>query len=319
MGMLVNGIWKEDADVATDQVGNYVRAASGFRDQISSSRANGFKAEANRYHLYVSHACPWSSRVLIMRSLKKLESVISLSVTDAFVGKNGWSFGKTGNETEDSAQQAHYLKEIYLLSNNHYTGRVSVPVLWDKQTKKIVNNESVDIMRMLNSEFNAFSPVAENYYPTHLKSEIDSINEFIYTHINNGVYKCGFAKTQHAYDEAFDYLFFGLNKIDSLLAKQRYLVGKTFTEADIRLFTTLIRFDVVYYSHFKCNLRRILDYPNLSGYLREIYQMPDIKKTVHFDHIKNHYYQSHLNINPIGIVPRGPEIDLEQPHRRGTL
>ncbi|TID97968.1 glutathione-dependent reductase, partial [Legionella pneumophila] len=248
--------------------------------------------------------------------LKGLENIISFSFSDPVMGKNGWSYGESGNETADEINHIHYLKELYLLARKDYTGRVTVPVLWDKKKKTIVNNESSEIMRMLNSEFNAFSSTDHDYYPKQWRQKIDEINQLVYENINNGVYKCGFAKSQKAYEEAFDALFNTLNQIENLLATQRYLIGEQLTEADWRLFTTLIRFDAVYHGHFKCNLQRIADYPHLSNYLRELYQFPGIKETVNFNHIKQHYYRSHLSINPTGIVPKGPKLNLDEPHNR---
>jgi putative glutathione S-transferase len=303
MGILLNGTWQDEADLDTDKQGQFQRAASSFRDQISQE--GKFKAEPNRYHLYFSYACPWASRTLIMWTLKGLKRIISCSTVDPLMGKDGWSF----LESNDALNHAKYLREIYTAAKKNYSGRVTVPVLWDKQEKTIVNNESAEIMRMLNSEFNAFSSTNYDYYPENLRQEIDTINQFVYDNINNGVYKCGFAKSQTAYNEAFDNLFAALDKIEERLAKQRYLVSQL-TEADWRLFTTLIRFDVVYVGHFKCNLRRIEDYPHLSKYLHDLYHVPGIKETVNFDHIKKHYYQSHIKINPTGIIPKGPEINL---------
>lgn len=316
MGILIDGIWHDENNINTDKEGRFVRAESGFRQHITASGESGFKAEPYRYHLYLSYACPWACRTLIMRKLKGLEKIISVSFSDPVMGKNGWSYGESGNETADEINHIHYLKELYLVARKDYTGRVTVPVLWDKKKKTIVNNESSEIMRMLNSEFNAFSSTDHDYYPKQWRQKIDEINQLVYENINNGVYKCGFAKSQKAYEEAFDALFNTLNQIENLLATQRYLIGEQLTEADWRLFTTLIRFDAVYHGHFKCNLQRIADYPHLSNYLRELYQFPGIKETVNFNHIKQHYYQSHLSINPTGIVPKGPKLNLDEPHNR---
>lgn len=319
MGILIDGIWHDENNLNTDKEGRFLRPESGFRQYVSSNGESGFKAEPHRYHLYVSYACPWACRTLIMRKLKGLEKIISVSFTDPLMGKNGWSYGESGKETRDEVNDIHYLKELYLAAKKNYSGRVTVPVLWDKEKKTIVNNESSEIMRILNSEFNAFSSTKYDYYPEHQRKNIDEINQFVYENINNGVYRCGFAKTQKAYEEAFDALFNALNQIEEILAKQRYLIGSQLTEADWRLFTTLIRFDVVYYGHFKCNLQRIIDYSHLSNYLRELYQYPGIKETVNFDHIKQHYYGSHLTINPTGIVPKGPKLNLDEPHNRNEI
>ncbi|HAT2093717.1 glutathione S-transferase family protein [Legionella pneumophila serogroup 2] len=316
MGILIDGIWHDENNINTDKEGRFVRAESGFRQHITANGESGFKAEPDRYHLYLSYACPWACRTLIMRKLKRLEKIISVSFSDPVMGKNGWGYGESGNETTDEINHIHYLKELYLAARKDYTGRVTVPVLWDKEKKTIVNNESSEIMRMLNSEFNAFSSTDYDYYPKQWRQKIDEINQLVYENINNGVYKCGFAKSQKAYEEAFDALFNTLNQIENLLATQRYLIGEQLTEADWRLFTTLIRFDAVYHGHFKCNLQRIIDYPHLSNYLRELYQFPGIKETVNFNHIKQHYYRSHLSINPTGIVPKGPKLNLDEPHNR---
>ncbi len=317
MGQLVDGKWVTQAEIAEIKKGRFERPASVIRDWITQDGSSAFKAEPNRYHLYISYACPWACRTLIMRKLKGLEDVISLSYVDALMGSEGWSFGESGDDTKDPLYNKSHLHEIYTTSHPDYTGRVTVPVLWDKQSKTIVNNESAEIMCMLNREFNEYASSDIDYCPEALRAEIDEINEFVYHSINNGVYRCGFAKSQAAYDEAFDQLFAALDKIEARLSKQRYLVGDTITEADWRLFTTLIRFDPVYVGHFKCNKKRIADYPNLSGYLRELYQIPGVAETVRFDHIKVHYYASHLTINPTGIVPKGPEMDLMAKHERG--
>lgn len=316
MGQLVNGNWIVEAELAEIKKGHFERPPSVLRDWITANGSSGFKAEANRYHLYISYACPWACRTLIMRKLKGLEKIISLSYVDALMGSEGWSFGKSGKDTKDPLYHKKHLHEIYTLAKPDYTGRVTVPVLWDKHKKIIVNNESSEIIRMLNSEFSELAESDYDYYPENLRTKIDKINDFVYDNINNGVYKCGFAKTQAAYDEEFDRLFAAIDKIEARLSKQRYLAGNQITEADWRLFTTIIRFDPVYYSHFKCNLRRIIDYPNLYNYLLELYQMPGIAETVRFDHIKLHYFGSHLTINPTGIVPKGPAMDLRAKHNR---
>lgn len=324
MGMLVNGNWEVDPEFPTDQKGKFDRPESVFRRNIiadgsTADNIQHFKAEPDRYHLYVSFACPWAHRTLIMRKLKNLGDVISFSSVNALMGENGWQFNPKDDETKDPLYNKTFLHEIYTQAKPDYTGKVTVPVLWDKKTKTIVNNESAEIIRMLNSEFNEFSMEHYDYYPETLRQQIDETNDFVYDKVNNGVYKCGFAKTQEAYDEAFDALFSALDDLEQRLSKQRYLIGHQLTEADWRLFTTLLRFDPVYYSHFKCNLRRIMDYPSLWGYLRDLYQHPGIAETVRMDHIKNHYYQSHLHINPTGIVPKGPFINLATPHNREHL
>ncbi len=308
--MLIKGQWQSDPDFATNEKGEFVRKGSQFRKFIQADQSTEFPARANRYHLYISYACPWACRALIVRKLKRLENVISLSVVDAFMGKNGWTFGQESKATHDPLYQCKYLYEIYVKAQADYTGKVTVPVLWDKETETIVNNESAEIIRMLNSEFNQFTDATLDLYPETLRKDIDAINDFVYDNINNGVYRCGFAKSQEAYDAAFDQLFATLDELEKRLEQQTYLVGDTITEADWRLFTTLIRFDAVYVAHFKCNLRRIADYPNLSRYLIQLYHLPGIKETIHMDHIKQHYFQSHIKINPTGIVPKGPELDF---------
>jgi len=302
--------------------GEFVRWESQFRNWITidgsagPSGVEGFKAEADRYHLYVSHACPWAHRTLIYRKLKKLEDIISISVVNPKMGSISWDFDEYPDATGDTLYGAKNLQEIYDKAAGKYEGVVTVPVLWDKQKKTIVNNESSEIIRMLNSAFDHLTGSEENYYPAKLKNEINEINSFVYDNINNGVYKTGFAKTQRAYEKAFDQLFYALDEIEKRLSVQRYLVGDQFTEADLRLFPTLIRFDSVYVGHFKCNLRRIDDYPNLSNYLREIYQLPGVASTVHMDHIKTHYYWSHTSINPTRTVPQGPHINYLSTHNR---
>jgi putative glutathione S-transferase len=325
MGLLVDGVWQDQWYDTQSTHGRFVRNEAVFRDWITAdggkgpSGEGGFQAEPGRYHLYVSLACPWAHRTLIFRKLKRLDDVISVSVVDPFMGEDGWTFSDFPGATLDSVNHTQRLYEIYLLAKPGFTGRVTVPALWDKQRKTIVNNESSEIIRMLNSAFNAFTDTREDYYPEALRGEIDEINKFVYPNINNGVYRTGFATTQAAYEEAFRDLFGALDKIEQRLSRQRYLVGSRITEADWRLFTTLIRFDPVYVGHFKSNLRRIADYPSLSNYLRELYQWPGIQETVNFAHIKRHYYMSHPQINPTRIVPLGPEEDLDTPHDRARL
>jgi glutathionyl-hydroquinone reductase len=319
MGLLIKGKWHDKWYDTESTDGRFIRESSQFRNLISADGNSGYKAEAGRYHLYVSLACPWAHRTLIFRRLKKLEDVISISIVNPYMGKHGWTFEPDEACVADTINNKQYLYEIYKLARNDYTGRVTVPVLWDRKTSSIVSNESADIIRMLNAEFDAFSDVRTDYYPEALSTEIDSINSMIYENINNGVYRCGFATRQEAYEEAFTQLFETLDTLEVLLDKQRYLAGSQLTEADWRLFTTLLRFDPVYVGHFKCNKRRIADYHNLSNYLRELYQHPGIEQTVNFRHIKRHYYQSHPNINPTGIIPLGPEQNLHAPHDRERL
>jgi glutathionyl-hydroquinone reductase len=324
MGLLVDGRWQEEASRTKD--GQFIRPATQFRNFVTAdgnpgpSGSGGFLAERGRYHLYVSLACPWAHRTLIFRKLKKLDDVISVSITEPLYGKTGWEFGTTmPGATPDSVNGKATLAEIYLLADPHYTGRVSVPVFWDKKRRTIVNNESAEIIRMLNTAFDAFTDAHADYYPPALRGDIDRINDLVYSNVNNGVYRSGFATTQAAYEEAARGVFATLDRLEELLSRQRYLVGARLTEADWRLFTTLVRFDAVYFSHFKCNIRRVADYPNLSNYLRELYQVPGIAETVSIDHIKRHYYGSQRNVNPTGIVPIGPLLDFAAPHDRGRF
>ncbi len=323
MGLLVNGAWQEDVSRTKD--GHFIRPTTRFRNFVTADGSagptgeGGFAAEAGRYHLYVSHACPWAHRTTIFRSLKKLENAISISVTAPLYGKTGWEFGTALGGTGDDVNGKATLAEIYLLADPHYTGRVSVPVLWDKKRRTIVNNESSEIIRMLNSAFDAFTNVRTDYYPAELRAEIDRINDIVYPNVNNGVYRAGFAISQAAYEEAARAIFATFDQLEERLSRQRYLVGHQITEADWRLFTTLIRFDTVYYGHFKCNLRRVADYANLWNYLRDLYAVPGIAETVSIDHIKRHYYGSQRQVNPTGIVPIGPLIDFTAPHDRGRF
>jgi putative glutathione S-transferase len=322
MGLLVDGVWTDQWYDTKASGGRFERQASSFRNWVTAdgspgpSGDGGFKAEAGRYHLYVSLACPWAHRTMIFRNLKALKDAISLSVVSYHMGKVGWTFDTATGSSGDPLNGASKLYEIYRKADPHYTGRVSVPVLWDKQRATIVNNESSEIIRMLNSAFDALTPVKTDFYPAALRADIDRINDLVYPNINNGVYRAGFATTQAAYEEAFGKLFDALNQVEQRLSQQRYLVGSALTEADIRLFTTLVRFDAVYYGHFKCNLRRIIDYSNLWPYLRDLYQTPGIGETVDLVHIKRHYYGSHPQINPTGIVPVGPALDFSAPHGR---
>ena len=308
--------------------GEFVRSISDFRNWITTdgnagpTGEGGFAAESGRYHLYVSYACPWAHRTLIFRTLKGLQDVISVSVVHPLMPAESWVFGEYPGATEDHVNQANYLYENYLKADPGFDGLVTVPVLWDKNRQTIVNNESSEIIRMLNSAFDEFSNVDAgvdiDFYPQPLREEIDSINQPVYDTINNGVYRAGFARTQQAYDAAYNSLFNTMDDLEARLSTQRYLVSEQITEADWRLFVTLVRFDAVYYSHFKTNKKRLIDYPNLWAYTRELYQVPGVAETVNMDHIKNHYFGSHRSINPTGIVPKGPEINFMQPHGRDS-
>ena len=325
MGMLVDGKWHDQWYDTKSTGGRFVRKDSAFRNWITADGSAGptgeagFKAEAGRYHLYVSYACPWAHRTLIFRALKGLEDMISVSVVNSFMGENGWTFEEADGVIPDPLFGARFLHEIYTKADPAYSGRVTVPVLWDKKTGAIVSNESSEIIRMLNSAFDGIGATKGDYWPEAHRAEIDELNERIYNTVNNGVYKAGFATTQAAYEEAVVPLFETLDWLEERLSKSRFLLDYGQTEADWRLFTTLIRFDAVYYSHFKCNLHSIESYPNLSNYLRDLYQQSGVAKTVRMDHIKNHYYASHDMINPTRIVPMGPEIDYSRPHDRADL
>jgi putative glutathione S-transferase len=300
MGLLINGKWSDQWYDTQKSDGKFIRQDSKFRDHIGSQN---FPAEPNRYHLYISNACPWAHRTAIFRELKQLQDIISISSVNAYMGENGWHFD------HDPINNKKFLYEIYLLAEPNYTGRVTVPILWDKQTKTIVNNESAEIIRMLNSAFNDISGNFDDYYPSELQNEINQINEFIYHKINNGVYKAGFATKQSVYETEVNNLFNALDDIEIRLTNQKFLLGDKLTEADIRLFTTLVRFDPVYVGHFKCNLKRIKDYPYLSRFIKTIIDIKDVAKTINYTEIKEHYYKSHPTINPNGIVPVGPIID----------
>jgi putative glutathione S-transferase len=327
MGLLVDGKWQDKWYDTKATGGRFVRQDAAFRNWVTSDGTagptgiGGFKAEAGRYHLYVSLACPWAHRTLILRQLKGLADKISLTIVDPLMLEEGWTInGNFPDTIPDTVNGKTRMYEIYALAKPDYTGRVTVPVLWDKKKNTIVANESADIIRMLNSAFNALPGVNAtlDLYPESLRGDIDAINATVYDRVNNGVYKSGFATKQAAYEEAVTALFDELDSLEARLATQRYLVGTEITEADWRLFTTLIRFDAVYHGHFKCNLRRIIDYPNLSNYMRELYQLPGIAETVNIAHIKQHYYASHRTINPTGIVPMGPVEDFNAPHDRAT-
>lgn len=302
---------------AHDEDGAFMRRDSAFRRWVSSDGSTEFPAAAGRYHLYVSLACPWAHRTVIMRRLKGLESVISLSVVDPIRDERGWAFRDVSGAELDPINGFDYLSQAYLATESGYQGNVTVPVLWDTQTSQIVNNESSEILRMLNSAFDAFTDVTDDFYPDDLRAEIDAVNERVYTTVNNGVYRCGFARSQRAYERAFGELFDSLDWLEERLATRRYLCGDRLTEADWRLFTTLLRFDAVYVGHFKTNRNRIIDMPNLWGYARELYQWPGVADTVNWDHIKRHYYVTHTSINPTRIVPLGPYVDWTEPHGRG--
>ncbi len=323
MGVLVDGVWQDRWYDTEKTGGRFVREDSAFRNWVTAdgspgpSGTGGFKAEPDRYHLYVSYACPWAHRTLIFRAIKGLEQMISVDVVHPHMGEQGWTFaedypGATGDRVNGRAR----VYEIYTQAKSDYTGRATVPVLWDKEKQTIVSNESSEIIRMLNSAFDGIGATGGDYYPEALRATIDEINDRVYDRINNGVYKAGFATTQRAYEAAFGPLFEALDGIEERLALQRYLAGDRVTEADWRLFTTLVRFDAVYYGHFKCNRQRIVDYPNLSNYVRDLYQREGVAATVHMDHIKRHYYGSHRNINPTGIVPLGPALDFGTSHDR---
>ncbi|WP_428671868.1 glutathione S-transferase family protein [Roseibium sp.] len=320
MGMLVDGNWTDQWYDTKSTNGRFVRKDASFRNWITAdgsagpSGEGGFKAEAGRYHLFVSYACPWAHRTLVFRKLKGLENMITVSAANPLMLENGWEFPDAG-----PVANADYAWHIYAKADPHYTGRATVPILWDKQRNTIVSNESSEIIRMFNSAFNGLTGSTLDFYPQALRTEIDAINERVYHTVNNGVYKAGFATSQEAYDEAVTALFDTLDHLDARLADRRYLTGPMLTEADWRLFTTLVRFDAVYVGHFKCNIRRIADYPNLSNYLRDLYQMPGIAETVDMAIIKAHYYGSHESINPTGIIPAGPDLDFLEPHDRGRL
>ncbi|RCS73492.1 glutathione S-transferase family protein [Vibrio casei] len=314
MGKLVEGVWHDVWYDTKSSGGKFIREDAGFRDCVENKPDAKFPPESGRYHLYVSLACPWAHRTLIMRELKGLVKHINVTVVSPDMLEHGWEFSQP--EPLFGFTKMH---QIYTKAKADYSGRVTVPVLWDKKNNTIVSNESSEILRMLNSEFNDLTGNNDDYYPAALRSQIDEWNEFVYPNINNGVYKTGFATTQEAYEEAFNSLFRALDKVDAHLATHRYLVGDTITEADWRLFTTLIRFDPVYVGHFKCNLKRIADYPHIQGYMKELYQFGHVAETVSFEHIKRHYYFSHKGINPTQVVPKGPDLDLASAHGRDDV
>ncbi|HEY6581253.1 MAG TPA: glutathione S-transferase family protein [Rubrobacter sp.] len=313
--MLVNGEWKTERQWKNTD-GRFVRSKTRFRDWISADGSSGFAAEPGRYHLYVAWACPWAHRTEIMRKLKGLEEVIGLSAAGSFMGEDGWAFHDEPGVIPDTVNDANYLREVYAKADPDYTGRVTTPVLWDKEMGTIVNNESREIVRMLDTEFGEFATTDAHFYPEDLRHETDATIDAIYEPVNNGVYRSGFATTQEAYEEAVTDLFDALDHWEEVLASRRYLCGDRITEADWCLFPTLVRFDTVYHGHFKCNLRRIVDYPNLWGYLKDLYQRPGVAETVNMDHIQKHYYRSHESINPTRIVSKGPILDFTAAHNR---
>lgn len=310
MGQLVDGKWTADSEVPRGKSGEFVRGTSGIREWISADENAPFPARAGRYLLYVSYACPWAHRTLITLALKGLTDALDVAVVDWHMTDEGWHFSDRDGAGPDPVANRSFLREVYVASHPDYTGRVTVPVLWDKETSRIVSNESSEVIRMLNTAFEDIATQDVDLYPEALRGEIDSINEVVYENVNNGVYKCGFAGSQKAYDAAVTALFETLDQLEERLAGQTFLVGDSLTEADVRLFPTLVRFDAVYVTHFKCNLRRIADYPNLSSYLSRIYRLPGVAATVNLRHIKQHYFQSHRSINPLGIVPKGPTLDF---------
>ncbi|WP_375773708.1 glutathione S-transferase family protein [Archangium gephyra] len=316
--MLVDGEWRTDW-YAPDEAGRFVRPRTRFHDRVSASGEGRFPAEAGRYHLYVSYACPWASRALLMRKLKGLEAAVGLTVVDPRMGRKGWGFGGYPRSGEDKLNGARYLSELYLKADAHYSGRVTVPVLWDGREHTIVNNESRELMRMLDTEFDAFAEHPVTLWPEGLREQVDETIDALYEPVNNGVYKAGFASNQGVYELAVRELFTALQHWEEVLERQRYLCGDVLTEADLCLYTTLVRFDLVYYAHFKCNLARLQDFPNLWNYLLDLYQTPGFAETTNVEHIKVHYYWSQDAINPSRIVPVGPQVDLLAPHNRDRL
>jgi glutathionyl-hydroquinone reductase len=315
LGILKDGKWISEREQEDDS-GRFVRPSTTFRNFLTADGSSGFKAEPGRYHLYISWACPWACRTAIMRQLKGLQDAIGLSVVAPEIKENSWEFSSEPGCIPDTVNDTQYLWQVYLKADPNYSGRVTVPILWDKQTGTIVNNESREIIRMLDTEFNNFAKQDVNFYPEKLRIVIDETIDAIYQPINNGVYRAGFATTQSAYDEAVTELFDNLDHWEKVLEEERYLCGDRITQADWCLFTTLFRFDLVYYVHFKCNLRRIVDYPNLWNYLKDLYQQPGVKETCNIDHIKRHYYKSHPKVNPTRIVPKGPVINFDEAHNR---
>ncbi|WP_160063982.1 glutathione S-transferase family protein [Psychromonas sp. L1A2] len=325
MGLLVDGQWHNQWYDTKANNGKFIRSESQFRNWITAdgqagpTGKAGFKAEAGRYHLYISLACPWAHRTLIFRELKGLQSMIDISVVNSLMAEEGWTFKPGVGVIADSVNDVLFAHQLYTLADPAYSGRVTVPILWDKQQQTIVSNESADIIRMFNSAFDGIGASEGDYYPEHAQDAINEVNDWIYRDINNGVYRAGFATTQAAYEDAVNTVFEALDKVELRLSTQRYLLGKQLTEADWRLFTTLIRFDAAYVGHFKCNKKRIADYPSLSNYVRDLYQHEGIASTVDIDYIKAHYYGSHDTINPTRIIPVGPEVDFMQAHDRSRL
>jgi putative glutathione S-transferase len=322
MGRLVDGVWRDEWYDTEATGGRFVREDTRFRSWVTPdgrpgpTGEGGFAAERGRYHLYVSYACPWAHRTLIFRMLKDLVGAIDVSVVHWLMGEHGWTFDEGPGTTGDRLFGSRFLSEIYLRADPRYTGRVTVPVLWDTKRGTIVSNESADIIRMLNASFDGVGARGPDFYPEPLRAEVDRVNAIVYDRVNNGVYKAGFATAQGAHEEAVTALFETLDDLERCLGRQRRLAGDHLTEADWRLFTTLLRFDAVYVGHFKCNLRRLVDFPRLWSYARELYQVPGVAETVRFDHIKKHYYRSHRRVNPTGIVPLGPLVDWNEPHGR---
>lgn len=320
MGMMVEGVWHDDWYDTRVAGGAFVRPETAFRSRVAADNSTDFPAAAGRYHLYAALACPWAHRTLVVRALKGLEDALPLSAVDPDNVAQGWAFTGAGGTTLDRANGCRFLHEVYALARSDYTGRVTVPVLWDTKTRTIVNNESAEIIRILNREFDAFAAHAfPDLYPTELRGEIDAVNDRVYRTVNNGVYRAGFATAQDKYEEAVTALFESLDWLETRLATRRWLCGNRFTEADVRLWTTLVRFDAVYYGHFKCNLRRLVDYPALWGYTRDVYALPGVAATVDLAQVKRHYYGSQIKVNPTRIVPKGPLLDLAAPHDRAPL
>lgn len=325
MGLLIDGKWHDQWYDTKQSKGRFIRSESQFRNWVTAdgsaglSGEAGFKAEAGRYHLYVSYACPWAHRTLIFRSLKGLQDMVSVSVVHWFMAEHGWTFHEGEGVVPDSIGAATYLHQVYTRAQADYSGRVTVPILWDKQNNTIVSNESSEIIRMFNSAFDGIGAKTGDYYPKELRAEIDEVNERVYHTVNNGVYKAGFATSQEAYEEGVAPLFETLDWLEQRLQQQRYLCGESITEADWRLFTTLLRFDPVYHGHFKCNIRRLSDYPNLWAYTRDLYQQPGVAETFNLWHVKAHYYQSHNTINPSRVVPVGPDLDYAAAHDRARF
>jgi putative glutathione S-transferase len=315
MGKLLDGEWVQD-DYESNEEGRFQREETDFQNWIRADGSTNYEPEEGRYHLYISRACPWAHRTAIMRRLRGLTDVVSMDIVDPYMGEDGWFFSDGEGSTADTVNGTEYLREVYLEDDPNFTGRVTVPVLWDKKNDTIVNNESAEIMRMFDIEFNEFTSTETTYYPDGYRDEVDRTIEAIYEPINNGVYRAGFAGSQEAYEDAVHELFEALTHWESVLSNQRYLCGEEITEADWCMFTTLYRFDAVYHTHFKCNVRRIKDYPNLWNYLKELYQYQDVRETCNMNHVKDHYYTSHTDLNPKQIVPLGPDINFDEPYER---